>query len=128
MKSLFPSAWKLKESIKSPMRLKDIQKAILTHPDDKDISFLLAFYHNELIVSNSCDFRTVDALFDWAAAQEPGKIGTYAGIALLRGFAHMKELITSWTTFRDEFDAWLKVAEPERADKIMIGLREYQRV
>jgi hypothetical protein len=111
----------VKKTMKSPMRLKDVQKAILNNPDDKDIAFLLGFYHQELVVSNSCDFRTIDALFDWATEQEPGKIGLYAGVALLRGFFHMKDIISKWAAFRDVFNSWL-IATNQDADKILAGL------
>ncbi len=106
------------------MTLKEVQTAILAHPDDRDIAFLLAFYHNELVTKNSIDLTTIDDLFEWASAQGVNKIGLYAGIGLLRHFFHMKSMINHWNELRNVVEAWMVETKYQDIDRALCGLRE----
>jgi len=105
------------------MKLKEVQQAILNNPDSKEISFLLAFYRNELVTNDSIDFRTVDELFHWAIEQTPAKIGLYASLSLLRGFYDFRGFSPLWEPLRDAFDAHLEAIDHKDRNRIMAGLR-----
>jgi hypothetical protein len=106
------------------MTLKEIQAAILRNPHDRDIAFLLAFYHNELVTKNSIDISTIDNLFAWSISQGIDKIGLYASIGLLRHFFHMKGMISNWKGLRDTLKAWMVDTKYHDIDRALCGLHD----